>query len=139
MLDASGASRDQRARQRHCSVRRASDLHGRDWLDFIHGDAERERARLMLPSALAGGRSREREFDARDTSGERRRIYWRCIARRAADGSPAGWLCSGADVTDQARRAEDAHAGAGPADARGAPGHHRRNGGRAWRTRSTSR
>ena len=53
--------------------------------------------------------SREREFDARGASGERLRIYWRCIARRDADGSPAGWLCSGIDVTEQALRAEDAH------------------------------
>jgi two-component system sensor kinase FixL len=85
------------------------DLHGRDWLQFIHGDAERERARVLLQSALGGTGSREREFDARGASGERLRIYWRCIARRAADGSPAGWLCSGVDVTEQARRAEDAH------------------------------
>ncbi len=85
------------------------DLHGRDWLQFIHGDAERERARLLLQSALGGAGSREREFDARGAGGERLRIYWRCIARRAADGSPAGWLCSGVDVTEQARRAEEAH------------------------------
>ncbi len=85
------------------------DLHGRDWLQFIHGDAERERARLLLQSALGGSASREREFDARGASGERLRIYWRCIARRDSDGSPAGWLCAGIDVTEQARRAEDAH------------------------------
>lgn len=83
------------------------EIVGRDWLEFIHGPIERERALLMLASALANGSSREREFDAL-VNGEPRRIYWRCIARRAADGAPAGWLCSGADVTDRARRQEDA-------------------------------
>ena len=58
-------------------------------------------------SALASGSSREREFDVA-VDGEPRRIYWRCIARREADGTPAGWLCSGHDVTDRARRDEDA-------------------------------
>ena len=41
-------------------------------------------------------------------TGEQRRVYWRCVARRAADGSPAGWLCSGVDVTDRALREEHA-------------------------------
>jgi two-component system sensor kinase FixL len=84
------------------------DLHGRDWLDFIRGDAERERAQLMLRNALGTSHSREREFDAQDAHGEERRIYWRCIARRTSDGAPAGWLCSGHDVTDQLRREEEA-------------------------------
>jgi two-component system, LuxR family, sensor kinase FixL len=82
------------------------DLIGRDWLDFADGDGERERARLMLGSALANGGSREREFHALTAAAEPRRIYWRCIARRAADGAPAGWLCSGLDTTDRALREE---------------------------------
>ncbi len=77
---------------------------GRDWLDFIRGDSEQERARMMLASALDSGQSREREYDALDLTGERRRVHWRCMARRAGDGSPAGWLCSGVDVTDRALR-----------------------------------
>jgi two-component system sensor kinase FixL len=85
------------------------DLHGRDWLQFMRGEPERERARLLLQSALDGSRSRERELDSLGAGGEQLRIHWRCIARRDADGSPAGWLCSGADVTEQARRLEDAH------------------------------
>jgi two-component system sensor kinase FixL len=84
------------------------DIHGRDWLEFFAHDSDRERARLMLESALANGSSREREFDA-IVHGEPRRLYWRCIARRHADGAPAGWLCSGADVTDHARREEHAY------------------------------
>ena len=48
---------------------------------------------------------REREFDV-VVHGETRRIYWRCIARRQPDGTAAGWLCSGADVTDRVRREE---------------------------------
>jgi two-component system sensor kinase FixL len=84
------------------------EIIGRDWLDFVNGDAERERGVAMLRSALASGHSREREFDAVDMIGGHRRVYWRCIARRAADGRPAGWLCSGTDVTDQARREADA-------------------------------
>jgi two-component system sensor kinase FixL len=84
------------------------DIHGRDWLDFFTDESDRERARLMLDSAMANGSSREREFDA-VIHGEPRRLYWRCIARRHADGAPAGWLCSGADVTDHARREEHAY------------------------------
>lgn len=83
------------------------DLVGRDWLSFIGTEPERERARLLLDRALGGGVSREREFDSVDAIGEPRRIYWRCIARRAADGTPAGWLCSGQDVTERARREAD--------------------------------
>ena len=44
-----------------------------------------------------------------DATGERRRIYWRCIALRAADGQPAGWLCSGADVTERVLREQHTH------------------------------
>jgi two-component system sensor kinase FixL len=84
------------------------DLHGRDWLEFFSDGSDRERAGHMLESALAHGSSREREFDA-TVHGEPRRLYWRCIARRHADGAPAGWLCSGADVTDHARREEHAY------------------------------
>jgi len=84
------------------------EILGRDWLDFIRGDGERERACKMLESALASGQSREREYDAFDMGGELRRVYWRCVARRAADGSPAGWLCSGADVTDHVQREANA-------------------------------
>ena len=85
------------------------ELAGRDWLDFLDGDVERERGKLMLAGALSSGSSREREFDGRDAGGERRRIYWRCIALRAADGAPAGWLCSGNDVTDRELREQHAH------------------------------
>jgi two-component system sensor kinase FixL len=82
---------------------------GREWLGFIHGDPEQERAKLLLDGALTSGTSREREFDCMDAAGSARRIYWRCIARRAADGAPAGWLCSGQDVTEQARQEAEKH------------------------------
>lgn len=83
------------------------DLHGRDWLDFLNGEAERERGRMLLDAALGNHGSREREFAARDASGAECRIYWRCIARRATDGTPAGWLCSGVDITERSRRDEE--------------------------------
>ncbi len=86
-----------------------SEILGRDWFSFLRDESERERARLMLTSALASGTSREREFDALDAAGAPRRIYWRCIARRTAGGAPAGWLCSGEDVTERVRREEDSH------------------------------
>jgi two-component system sensor kinase FixL len=82
------------------------DIQGRDWLSLIEGEEERERARQMLASAHTSGGSREREFGVVDFHGERRRIYWRCIARHASDGSLSGWLISGADVTERARREE---------------------------------
>ena len=84
------------------------EIHGRDWLDFFANEYERERARLMLHSALANGSSREREFDT-IVHGEPRRFYWRCIARRQDDGAPAGWLCSGHDVTSQAAPERHGH------------------------------
>jgi two-component system sensor kinase FixL len=87
----------------------AEDIRGRNWLDFIQPGLERERARMLLASASSSGISREREFDGQDISGARRRIYWRCIALRSVDGSPAGWLCSGVDVTERELRAQDAH------------------------------
>ncbi|HEU4780757.1 MAG TPA: PAS domain S-box protein [Steroidobacteraceae bacterium] len=87
----------------------ALEILGRDWLTFVHGDAERERATLLLDSALANGASREREFDAVLAGGAARKIYWRCIALRATDGTPSGWMCSGTDTTERARREEQAH------------------------------
>jgi two-component system, LuxR family, sensor kinase FixL len=84
------------------------DIRGRDWLELMRDDTERERALLMLASARSTAASREREFDAVDFSGQRLRLYWRCIARRAADGTPAGWLISGLDVTERAHREEQA-------------------------------
>jgi two-component system sensor kinase FixL len=88
-------------------------LVGRDWLDFMSGEPERERARFLLAGAQSGGAPREREFDCVDVAGGARRIHWRCIALRAVNGEPVGWLCSGADVTAralaerQARLAQD--------------------------------
>jgi two-component system sensor kinase FixL len=83
------------------------EIRNRDWLDYFPGEVERERARLMLDRALGSGKSQEREFDS-VVDGELRRIYWRCIPRRQADGAPAGWLCSGTDVTDRMRQEEHA-------------------------------
>lgn len=86
-----------------------ADILGRDWSEFMSGETERERARLLLASALSSGASREREFECRDMCGAPRRIYWRAIALRTANGEPAGWLCSGADVTEWAQREHHAH------------------------------
>jgi two-component system sensor kinase FixL len=105
-LDAGRRIREINARGSDLLGAARQELLGRDWLEFIRGADEREHGRLMLESASSNGASREREFDARDAAGAPRRIYWRCIARRAADGAPAGWLCSGADVTERARRDE---------------------------------
>jgi two-component system sensor kinase FixL len=79
------------------------EIQGRDWMDFFTDEYERERARVLLDSALTNDSSREREFDA-IVHGEPRRIYWRCIARRQVDGTSGGWLCSGLDVTDRLHR-----------------------------------
>lgn len=74
-------------------------LVGRDWLDFMRDDSERDWARLLLEEAPRSGAARERELECIGGDGEPRRILWRCIALRNPDGSPAGWLCSGADVS----------------------------------------
>ena len=87
----------------------AQEIAGLDWVSFMCGDAERERARLLLANALSSGYQREREFDCVAMDGTPRRIYWRCIALRGADGTPAGWLCSGMDVTKQIEREQNLH------------------------------
>jgi two-component system, LuxR family, sensor kinase FixL len=87
-------------------------LVGRNWLEFIQGEPERERARLLLAGAQSAAAPREREFDCVDAADAPRRIHWRCIALRATAGEPAGWLCSGTDVTARAvaeRQARLAH------------------------------
>lgn len=108
MLDANRRVREINARGAELLGAPREDIRGRDWLDLIPAGPERERAASMLDAASSMGISREREYDAITLDGERRRIYWRCIALRAADGSPSGWLVSGADVTDRARREEHA-------------------------------
>jgi two-component system sensor kinase FixL len=107
MLDAERRIREINARGSELLGAPREEIHGRDWLDIVHGASERERAQLMLDSALASGSSREREFDVIDFGGERRRIYWRCIGLRAVDGVPSGWLVSGTDVSERARREEE--------------------------------
>jgi len=107
-LDAERRIREINARGAELLGAAPRELLGRDWIDFTRGDAERERARLLLAQSLARGQTREREFDAVDAVGAPRRIHWRCIALRAADGAPAGWLCSGADVTTRAQREAEA-------------------------------
>jgi two-component system, LuxR family, sensor kinase FixL len=108
MLDPARRIREINARGGDILGAPVEDLRGRDWLDFMRGNGEREQAQALLASALATPFSREREFDGHDANGQPRRIYWRCIARRAPDGTPAGWLCSGHDITERLRREEDA-------------------------------
>jgi two-component system sensor kinase FixL len=108
-LDSQGCVRDINARGAELLGAPAAEIVGRDWAAFMCGDSERERARLLLASALSSGASREREFDSLDMGGAPRRIYWRTIALRTANGEPAGWLCSGADVTEWAQREHHAH------------------------------
>lgn len=110
LLEIDAERRVREINSRGCDLLGAPEaaIRGRDWLDFVRGDAERERARALLRSALASGHSRERELDGVDMAGAPRRVYWRCIAQRGPDGAPAGWLCSGTDVTDNARREADA-------------------------------
>src|SRR5688572_14554649 len=55
----------------------AQDILGSDWLAYMRGEGERERARLLLESALESDSSREREFDAVKANGEPRTIFWR--------------------------------------------------------------
>jgi two-component system, LuxR family, sensor kinase FixL len=108
-LDAGRCVREINARGSELLGAPMSDIAGSDWIHFMRGDLERERARLLLDGALASGKSRGRELDCTDMNGAVRRIYWRCIALRGADGAPAGWLCSGADMTERAQREETAH------------------------------
>jgi two-component system sensor kinase FixL len=108
-LDTQRRVRDINARGSELLGAPAAEIIGQEWSHFMCGETERERARLLLASALSSGVSREREFDCRDMSGNPRRIYWRTIALRTAGGEPAGWLCSGADVTEWAQREHHAH------------------------------
>jgi two-component system, LuxR family, sensor kinase FixL len=107
MLDAGRRVEEINARGADILGASRQEILGRDWLDFMRGDGERTQAATLLESALDGTRTREREFDGRNAAGEELRVYWRCIARRATDGTCAGWLCSGHDVTDRQRREEE--------------------------------
>lgn len=84
-------------------------LLGRDWLEFMASELEREHAWMTLDAALGSGQSRERVFDCRDLNGGARRISWRCIGLRNADGTAAGWLCSGDDVTARLQAEQQSH------------------------------
>jgi len=84
-------------------------LVGRNWIDLMATDSERDWARLLLGAAFDNNASRERELDCVDVDGAPRRILWRCIALRHANGTAAGWLCSGADVTARALAEQQAH------------------------------
>jgi two-component system sensor kinase FixL len=108
-LDATGRVHDVNAHGANLLGAPADSIRGRHWVEFFDGDEERERALLLLEGSLATGLSREREFDALDALGARRRIYWRCVALKTVDESSAGWLCSGSDVTDRALREVHAH------------------------------
>lgn len=103
-LDADARVREINTRGAELLGAPAQDIVGRDWTGFLCGQTERERGRLMLASALNSGSSREREFDCCGMDGEARRIYWRTIALRGADGRPVGWLCSGADLTERVQQ-----------------------------------
>jgi two-component system sensor kinase FixL len=107
-LDPENRVREINARGAELLGATSAGLLGRDWLEFMNGEQERERARFLLAGAQSAGAPREREFDCVDVAGEARNILWRCIALRAADGTPAGWLCSGADVTARAKAEEHA-------------------------------
>jgi two-component system, LuxR family, sensor kinase FixL len=112
-LDAEHRIREINARGADLLGATSACLVGRDWMDFMGGEPERERAQLLLAGARSSGAPREREFDCIDVAGAPRRIHWRCIALSTADGTLVGWLCSGADVTaralaeQQARVAQD--------------------------------
>ena len=82
---------------------------GRDWLDFLDGSLERERARQLLSEARSSEVPREGEFDCIDAAGDKRRIHWRCIALRSTDATTTGWLCSGGDVTTRVLAEQQAH------------------------------
>jgi len=84
-------------------------LVGRDWLDLMSTPSERECAGLLLEGAHSGNAPRERELDCIDLEGKPRRILWRCIALRNSNGTGAGWLCSGADMTARAQAEQQAH------------------------------
>ena len=101
--------RDQRARQRDPRRAVRSICTGATGCSSCAATPNANARACCCRAHWPAARSREREFESLDAGGERLRIYWRCIARRDADGSPAGWLCSGADVTEHALRAEDAH------------------------------
>ena len=88
MLDTERRIREINARGSDILGAPCQDLHGRDWLQFIHGDAERERGRCSCCRARWPAAHRANASSMRATrAASVRRIYWRCIARRAADGS----------------------------------------------------
>ena len=108
-IDAARRVREINARGSELLGAPVPEILGRDWLDFIRGDDERERARMMLASALASGQlARTRVRRARH-AGEQRACLLALRGAPRGRRQPAGWLCSGVDVTDRALR-EATHA-----------------------------
>jgi len=103
-LDPQGRIRDINARSARHLGSVPGELAGRDWLDFVREEPQRESARRLLANALSSACACDAELDVNFAAGETRRIHWHCVALRAADGAAAGWLCSGTDVTTRAQR-----------------------------------
>jgi PAS domain S-box-containing protein len=108
-LDATRQVREVNTRGKRTLGAQLFDVVGTDWLDFINGASERQRARRLLADALDSGDTHSQELEVVDMCGGVRRVTWRCVARRDDDGRHTGWLCSGVDVTEQALREERAH------------------------------
>lgn len=111
LLALSVDGRVQLVNRRGCETlgRREIDLLGQDWFNTALPENEREAARSTLRKLYEPGAQSEAycEYSVINAEGERRLVAWRCIALRAANGEPQGFLCSGDDITDR-RRAEEA-------------------------------
>ncbi|RKZ37624.1 MAG: hypothetical protein DRQ37_01440, partial [Gammaproteobacteria bacterium] len=79
------------------------ELVGRDWIDTVIPEEERERTRDYGRAVLAGELEYERYVEAElvTRQGERRLIAWHNSVLRGDDGSMIGCLSSGQDITDR--------------------------------------
>jgi two-component system sensor kinase FixL len=85
-------------------------LRGADWFESVVPDTDRQRAREDFASYL-GRRPYQPhhvQYPVRSREGTVRTIDWRCVVVEESTGGVTGILCSGDDVTDALRAAEEA-------------------------------
>lgn len=84
-----------------------ADFVGRDWVESLVAEGDRERLRKVLAGIGAGGVDERFEYDVLARDGQRRTVAWHNSAIRDEQSRVTGMLSAGEDVTER-RRTEEA-------------------------------
>lgn len=79
------------------------ELLGQNWLSFLGSPAEGKRLRVLFRSTMEGRSELTEFFESHmgTGKGKKRFIRWRNALLKEPDGTIAGLICSGADITEQ--------------------------------------